>query len=260
MDARTRYLVYAIIILTICAIIPNSITNSRYFSNINIESDVKVGAMIFEIKQNDTGKEFYSVSKGEEIVANYVLNNYDDNNNVNQMELKYYLKIVDINDSEELPLEFELEGYNYIKEDDNKGFGPIELVYDGQTKEAKDLKLKIKCPESYSQVQNTTYKVKIVAEGIINTEFKAEDFVELNLHINENLTTNNTQNSIKNNENVNNNTESSEELQVKQEENNKDIVETESIINNKDSSVENSDSNIQEDETKENSIEEIVDD
>ena len=185
MKVRMRYFIYFIVILIFSTVIPKLVTNSKYFSSVNMESGISIGAMIFNIKQADGQPNPYELNKGEEITVSYKISNKDDDNNINKMDLKYYLKVVDSAGGEVLPIQYMLEGYQYIQEESiNKGYGEISLAYDGQTIEEKVLNIKIACPADYAGDENLNYKVKIIAEGISNTEFSAEEVADLNIHIN----------------------------------------------------------------------------
>lgn len=115
MKAKTRYIVYVIIILILSSLIPGMLTNSKYFYNVNLENDVTIGNMIFNIKQKENETETYEIQENEEIVAKYELKNYDEDNNINEVNLKYYIKIVDSLNNETLPLEISIDGYSYIE-------------------------------------------------------------------------------------------------------------------------------------------------
>ena len=115
MKTKTRYIVYVIIILILSAIIPGMLTNSKYFYSVNLESDVTIGNMIFNIEQKENEPEMYEIQENEDITAKYKLTNFDENNNINETNLKYYIKIVDNLDNEILPLEISIDGYSYIE-------------------------------------------------------------------------------------------------------------------------------------------------
>ena len=242
MKKRTQYLILLIIIFIMSAVIPMIVTHAKYVSNINIETDVQIGTMVFNIKQKEGEASTYQLEKAGQVTAKYKLSNKDDDGNINKLDLKYYLKIVDNNDNEITNLQIAVDGYNYIEykvdnegniinEDGNivnengeviteqnlsqqeneelqsslttvkKGFGPINLKYDGQTFEEKDLIINISCPENYSGATTLNYKVKIIAEGLFNKDFKQEENAELRIKVvDEDTITNQTQNQQNTNE------------------------------------------------------------
>ena len=115
MKTKTRYIVYIIIIVILSALIPGMLTNAKYLYNVNLESDVAIGNMIFNIEQKENEPEEYEIEENDEIIARYKLTNFNENNNINEINLKYYIKIVDNLDKEILPLEISIDGYTYIE-------------------------------------------------------------------------------------------------------------------------------------------------
>lgn len=237
MKVKVRYIIYCIAILLIGAIIPVFLTHSKYIANVSIGSDITVANMIFELKKQDAEPEIYSINKGEEITASFKLCNIDENNNINQLDLKYYIKIIDDNENENLPLEISVDNYEYIEykidehgniididgnivdeegtilekretpltEDENeelqsslktikKGYGKIELAYDGVTEDEEEINLKIKCPENYNGSNQLTYKIKIIAEELSNDDFTYEETVDLDISIEQEENNNEAQN------------------------------------------------------------------
>ena len=221
MKTKTRYIVYVIIILILSALIPGMLTNAKYLYNVNLESDVTIGNMIFNIDQKENEPEEYEIEENEEIVARYELTNFDENNNINEINLKYYIKIVDNLDNELLPLEISIDGYTYIEynvdEDGNiinsdgditdefgnvieeqnlteeeneelqesleyvkKGYGPINLAYDGETKQTEEINIRIRCPQNYDGNNNLQYKVVVIAEG---NNINAKDSTDLPISV-----------------------------------------------------------------------------
>ena len=122
MKTRIKYFVLIIILCTLCTIIPVIITNAKYLYNVKIESDVSIGTMVFNIKQLEGECNVYQLEKGGQIVAKYKLRNKDDKNNINTLDLKYYLKIVDTNQNEIDNFDILVNDYNYVKYNvDEKG-------------------------------------------------------------------------------------------------------------------------------------------
>jgi len=190
MSVRARYTLYFIIVIVLSTVVSGIMTNAKYYSSVDMESSVSIGAMVFTIKQDDGEPNPYELTKGGQITAKYKLTNKDSNDNINKMDLKYYLKVVDGNGSETLPVGVSLDGYSYIQVQQNdvvtdKGFGEITLSYDGETYEEEELNINISCPEDYSGDENLNYSVKIIAEQISTGETVIEETVGLNIHINE---------------------------------------------------------------------------
>ena len=178
MKVKIRYSLILSIILTIIMLIPDLMTNSRYYFSINMESDIPIGFMVFEI--NAANEDTFSINKAEEITAKYQLSNFDTNDNINQVDVKYYVKILNENNSEDLAINISVNGLEY---ETGKGYGEINLPYDGETKETEDIDLKIACPEIYEGVTTLNYKVKIIAKGISNENINAEKTAELHINI-----------------------------------------------------------------------------
>ena len=226
MKKRLIYFICFVLIIIISSVIRSIFTNSKYLYNITMESDIDLGVLIFNIKPVDETITAYDLPIGEEITANYKLSNTDEDNNINQMELRYFLKIVDDKDSETLPLDITIDGYKYLKynidkdgniidatgniidengeiikkqnltEEENeelqkeltlikKGFGPIPLSHDGKTVDEKDIDIIIKCPEDYLDNPVLNYKIKVIAEGIVDTDFTAEETLDLVINVKE---------------------------------------------------------------------------
>lgn len=172
MKVKLQYAIIVIIIIVLSIIIPNIMTSSKYFSNIEMESDVPIALMIFELNNIDKVQS-YNISKGESVIAKYQLTNKDDSGRVNQLDLRYSIKVVDENDNENLKLDITLEDNNYI-----------ELAFDG-TEDAKTVNINIKCPEDYSGDSLLKYKVKVLAECISNENITAEKYIDLIININD---------------------------------------------------------------------------
>jgi len=103
----------ALILIIINCLI--AFTTSKYYANVDVVSSVSIAAAIFNLKEN-TGND-YIIRKGEQKSIYYTLLNYDDNNNINDIDMDYYIKIKDENGIEELPLNINLDGYVYISYD-----------------------------------------------------------------------------------------------------------------------------------------------
>lgn len=103
----------ALILIIINCLI--AFTTSKYYANVDVVSSVSIAAAIFNLKEN-TGND-YTIRKGEQKSIYYTLLNYDDNNNINDIDMDYYIKIKDENGIEELPLNINLDGYVYISYD-----------------------------------------------------------------------------------------------------------------------------------------------
>lgn len=191
MGIKIRYSLYTVVIVILVTIIPKFYTNSKYISSIDIKNNVPVGIMSFKIEKDDGEPDVYYVQKGNQVTLKYKLINIDENNHINQMEMKYYVKIVDSNDIE-LPFDILIEGYDYIEENiegssqkNRKGFGEINLAYDGQTIDTKNLNIIISCPKEYSGYLDLNCKLKIIAEGIYNPDLKYTESVDFALNIEE---------------------------------------------------------------------------
>ncbi len=206
MKTKAKYVVYIIIILILSAVIPGMLTNAKYIYNVDLENDITIRNTFFKLKQKENEPEIYEIMRDEEITAEYELVNFDENNNVNETNLKYYIKITDDLDNENLPLEITIDGYDYIeyKEDENgniinsdgditdefgnilqeqnleeeeneelqetlhevkKGYGPINLAYDGVTETTESIDIKIMCPAEYMGDEELQFKIVIIAEG-----------------------------------------------------------------------------------------------
>lgn len=114
MKTKTRYIVYVVIILILAAIVPGMLTNAKYLYNVNLESDVAIKNIIFKMEQKEDEPDVYEVHPNKEIIAKYELKNFDDDDNINETNLKYYIKITDKLNNENLPLELTIDGYSYI--------------------------------------------------------------------------------------------------------------------------------------------------
>ena len=194
MKTKFKYLIYCILILILGAVIPNILTHSKYISNVDIESNVSIGKMIFEMKQQDNEPETYSVKKGEEITAKYKICNNDENDNINQMDLKYYIKIVDENKNESLPLNVSIDGYQYIKYNIDSYGNIIDkdgnvVDEDGSIIEPREL-----TQEKNEELQNSLETVK-KGFGKISLAYdgttKEEKEININIKCPENYTGNN---------------------------------------------------------------------
>ena len=224
MKKRIQYLVLFIILFIVSTIIPMIVTNAKYVSKISLETDISIGTMVFNIKQSEGQPDQYQIVKGNNVTAKYKLRNKDEDNNINKLDLRYFLKIVDNNDNEVDSLQFTVSGYNYLEykvdqegniididgnivnengeiieerqltQQENtelqnslvtvkKGYGPINLSYDGQTLDEKELSINITCPAGYTGAKTLNYKVKIIAEGLFNKDFTAEETANLNIKI-----------------------------------------------------------------------------
>ena len=178
MKVKIRYSLILSIILTIIMLIPDLMTDSRYYFSINMESDIPIGFMVFDIKA--ATESTFNINKAEEISAKYQLSNFDSQDNINQVDVKYYVNILNENNSEDLAINISVNGYEYVA---GKGYGEINLPCDGDTKETEDIYLKIACPENYEGVTALNYKVKIIAKGISNENINAEKTAELHINI-----------------------------------------------------------------------------
>ena len=178
MKVKIRYSLILSIILTIIMLIPDLMTNSRYYFSIDMESDIPIGFMVFEI--NAANEDTFNINKAEEISAKYQLSNFDSQNNINQVDVKYYVKVLNENNTGDLAINISVNGLEYKT---GKGYGEINLPYDGETKETEDMDLKITCPANYEGATTLNYKVKIIAKGISNENINAEKTAELHINI-----------------------------------------------------------------------------
>ena len=178
MKVKIRYSLILSIILTIIMLIPDLMTDSRYYFSINMETDIPIGFMVFDIKA--ATESTFNINKGGEITVKYKLSNFDSKDNINQVDVKYYVNILNENNSEDLAINISVNGLEYKT---GKGYGEINLPYDGETKETEDIDLKIACPEIYEGVTTLNYKVKIIAKGISNENINAEKTAELHINI-----------------------------------------------------------------------------
>ena len=147
------------------------------------------------------------------------MTNKDEQDNINQMDLNYSIKVTDQDGNESLPIGVSI---------DNSTFS---LPFDGQTEESKEINITLNCPAEYVGADILNCRVKVVATGISNTNFTTEKFLDFTLNIqpgvdngllnnanplllNSNLLLNNDSNSINLQENVNesNNNELTEAL------------------------------------------------
>lgn len=113
-----------------------------------------------------------------------------------------------------------------------KGYGPIELAYDGETLSEVELNFKIKCPETYTGNSSVNLKIQVIAEEISNTKFIYTEEADLKISIveeNNNKNTNNQEiNTLDRNNSILNLT-SNDTNEILQNENNTDSNE---IVNN----------------------------
>ena len=305
MKNKIQYFIFFIIIFIIGAVAPGILTRAKYYTNISMQTCLDIAYMIFNITKEDGEPDVYELSKGEEITAKYKLTNKDENNYLNKLDLKYYIKIVDENDVEQNDFDITLEGYTYLKynidsegniidengnivdingntieereltEEENielqseletikKGYGPIELAYDGQTFSDIELNFNIRCPESYIGNSNVNLKIKVIGEGISNTNFTYEEEADLTISIVEinNQNNENTQN-INNSDNnnimlnttnndINENTENTQNeeteggINIEEPSTNIDNSENENLNNFENTEDENNSSNLTE--------------
>lgn len=109
---------YILVISAFILVIINCLfafTTSKYYANVDVVSSVNIAAAIFNLVEN-TGND-YTIRKGEQKSIYYALLNYDDNNNINDIDMDYYIKIKDEDGREELPININVDGYGYISYD-----------------------------------------------------------------------------------------------------------------------------------------------
>ena len=264
MKIKIKYGILLCTMLILFITIPSIFTNAKYFSTITLQKDVNIGFMIFNIKQSDGETEIYEIEKGKQKEAKYTISNKNDDDIVNDMELTYYIKILDENNSEEIPVDVVLNDYEYITyfEDEEgnkytkeelleqdeeiqqnateikKGYGPIIMESDGKTKSTEDLIFTINVPNNYSNAEILNLKIKLIAEGTENVEFTAEETADLKIRIlnsnlqNNNTNSNNNNSTITNTETVTNNTIENNIINSNTVETTNSIITNNELLNN----------------------------
>lgn len=231
MKIKIRYAFICISIITIILIFPNMFTRAKYVSKIEMQTPLKIGYLIFDITSENNST--YSIEKGEQKNITYSVKNYDANSNINRVDAKCYIKIVDENNNENLPLQITVNDSTYVS---GKGYEIADLKFDGETKQTKNIEINVECPSNYDGSRNLTYKVKAVVYGISNEDIYAEESIDLKLNV------------ISNDSNENSDSNEANENSVSNEtnENNNNIVSNEiSESNETNSSVENTTNEVQ---------------
>ena len=133
---------------------------------------------VFEISADESN--VYNIPIGESIKLKYYLKNKDEEEKLNEMNLNFYINLVDENENEvNNPISMEVENYEYVN---GKGFGPISLAYDGTTEDTKELNVKLTCSNDYSTEETLQYKLKVLAEYSDNSNAKTSKMIDLNLN------------------------------------------------------------------------------
>ena len=180
MKSKLTHLIIILVICCLCPIVLGSFTNSRYFSQVSSEATPQLASTYFEISK--VTEIASSITPGESTSAQYQLTNKDASNNINSNNLQYYLNLVDQSGNETTDVTITSIGNGYTYQT-GKGYGPIQLAYDGETTDTKTFNITFECGEGLTTSGTLNYKVQVYAESKTNASIYTTKSVNINFNV-----------------------------------------------------------------------------
>ena len=127
-----------LVMLLICAIIAGMTTGARYFINVTGQGTVSLAPSILHYSISPTNSQTFNVCTGESDTISYTLTNTE-SGEVNSKQARVYVSLVDDSgDVVSTPVSItsvtddNSNTYSYVP---GKGYGPIDLSYNGTTED-----------------------------------------------------------------------------------------------------------------------------
>lgn len=182
---KNKIIYFIIIIITIgmSFVFSDMTTNARYSSSANLYGNPHLASTYFQVSL--TSASTMNIVPSRSVNVQCQLQNKDGNGNINENHLKFYFDLLDENNAHATKVTISSltigeNSYSYVS---GKGYGPIELAYNGSTEDIKTVNMVLTCGTSFTARETLNYKINLLAEDAVNDTINKNQAMNLNLNV-----------------------------------------------------------------------------